>query len=117
MNRLVTKQTPMPDLLAANLPPFWPTHSASAKHWDHTHTHTQTHTHTNTHTHIQYTRTYLPSFCLAAVIRPRDPPEGGSKKCDRAVVDWNCSTVCVIEVLVYICGQPFLHDCGTIAYM
>ena len=58
-------QFQMPDLLAADLSHFWPTHSASAlgnnththTHTEHTHTHTHTHTHIHTHTH---THTHVP---------------------------------------------------------
>ena len=40
----------MPNLLAADLSHFWPTHSASAHTGTNTHTHTHIHTHTHTHT-------------------------------------------------------------------
>ena len=39
------------------------------------------HTRTHTHTHASHTHTFLPSFCFAAAMRPRNPHEvGGSKK-------------------------------------
>ena len=41
----------MPDLLAADLSPFCPAHSASAPTGAHTHTRTHTHTHTHTQVH------------------------------------------------------------------
>ena len=48
-------QFQMPDLLAADLSHFWPTHSASAhtgKHNTHTLVHTVTHAHAHAHAHI-----------------------------------------------------------------
>ena len=73
----------MPDLLAAYLLLFWPTHSASAPTGTaHAHTHTHTHTHTythtrthiHTHTHRTHARTHTPnqypvSWCTGATVR------------------------------------------------
>ena len=54
----------MPDLLAADLSTFWPTHSAFAPTGKaHTHTQTRTHARTHAHTHTcthAHTHTHTP---------------------------------------------------------
>ena len=98
MARLVTKQKLqfsafwMPDLLAADLSPFWPTHSASAP----TGTHTHTHTHTTTSL-MRLVQWYYKGNGLTIMIKS---PENGKQNSFKVRLDWTF----ISHRLSYVCA-------------